>query len=268
MRYAWELYQDYLDGGKLRKGIKGLLAKYALHRLRQWDRLAADRVDLFLANSHTVARRIRKVYRRPALVVHPPVAVNRFRHDRLREDFYVTVSRLVPYKRLDLLAAACTKAGRKLVIIGDGPDRERVEQAAGDGVTLLGFADDAVVQDHLERCKGFLFAAEEDFGIVPVEAMAAGAPVIAYRRGGATETALEGETGIFFDQQNEASVIAAIEEFEDREWDSTLCRAHAETFSTERFQLKMKRLVGQAWERFQMDGPWLPGEEPLEAIDD
>lgn len=262
MRYAWELYQDYLDSGKLRRGPKAWLAKWALHRLRQWDRIAADRVDCFLANSETVARRIRKVYRRPAIVLHPPVAVDRFRPDRPREDFYCTVSRLVPYKRIDLLAAACTEAGRKLVIIGDGPDRARVAAAAGPGVTLLGHADDATVQDHLERCRGFLFAAEEDFGIVPVEAMAAGAPVIAYQRGGATETVIDGETGVFFQEQSIAAIVSAITAFEARTWDPERCRAHADTFATERFVERFRGIVERAWGQYQMDGPWLAGSEP------
>ncbi|MDA3959698.1 MAG: glycosyltransferase [Planctomycetota bacterium] len=262
MRYAWELYHDYLEGSGLNRGIRGLLAKWTLSRLRQWDRLAADRVDLFLANSETVARRIRKVYRRPAAVLHPPVQVDRFRADRPREDFYCTVSRLVPYKRVDLLARVCSEMGRKLVIIGNGPDRARVEAAVGPTVTFLGNVDDATVQDHLERCRAFLFASEEDFGIVPVEAMAAGAPVVAYARGGAGETVVDGETGVLVESQSVDSFRSGIERFESSEFSAEVCRNRAETFSEACFRQRLEHLVPSAWDAFQQTGPWLPGREP------
>jgi glycosyltransferase involved in cell wall biosynthesis len=255
MRYAWERYHDYLEEFGLARGLKGLATRWCLHYLRQWDRLAADRVDLFVANSTTVARRIEATWRRRAVVVPPPVSVERFRADRPREDFYCTVSRMVPYKRIDLLVDACQRSGRKLVVIGDGPERARCQQLAGEHVTFLGHLEDAAVADHLERCRGFLFAAEEDFGIVPVEAMAAGAPVIAYGHGGIRDSVLPGETGVFFDQQTPEAVIAALAAFESRDCSSAACRHRAETFSRDAFIARMRTLVAEAWDRFRSDGP-------------
>ncbi|MFW5698884.1 MAG: glycosyltransferase, partial [Planctomycetota bacterium] len=214
MRYAWDLHHQYLRESGLTRGPKAWIARWTLARLRQWTRLAADRVDVFVANSHTVARRIAKQWRRRAAVIHPPVAVDRFRPDRERADFYLHVGRMAPYKRVDLIAAAATRAGVPLVLIGDGPDMARVRRVAGPAVRILGFQSDAVVQDHLERCRGLVFAAEEDFGIVPVEAMAAGATVLAFGRGGATETVLDGRTGTFFPEQSVDALASALAAFD------------------------------------------------------
>ena len=179
-RYAWDLYFEHLG----RVGARGWASRCLLHYLRIWDQASTGRVDVLVASSRTVARRIWKTYRRHAEVVYPPVDVDRFQADEPRDDYYLTVSRLVPYKQVPLMAEAFNRLKRRLVVIGEGPDRAGVERAGGVWVELLGHQPDAVVRDHLQRCKAFVFAADEDFGIAPIEAQAAGAAVIAYGRGG------------------------------------------------------------------------------------
>lgn len=255
-RYAWDLYLDYLYDSGISRGAKGVLARLALHYFRLWDASAANRVDVHLANSSYVARRIEKLYRRPARVVHPPVNVDYYRHDTPREDFFVTVSRFVPYKRLDLIVETFTRMGKRLVVIGDGPDRAKIERAAGPGVELLGYQPDEVIADYLQRARGFVFAADEDFGIVPVEAQAAGCPVIAYRKGGTRETVIgwpaPNATGIFFDSQTPEALEWAIELFETHENELLLenCRINAQRFSRERFQRELAAMIEELWDKF------------------
>ncbi|MGB6015599.1 MAG: glycosyltransferase, partial [Nodosilinea sp.] len=192
IRYAWDLQQQYLQQAGLTSGAKSALTRIILHYLRLWDLAAAYRVDCFVANSHYVARRIWKTYRRPATVIYPPVAVDRFRWQQPREDFYLTVSRCVPYKRVDLTIDAFNRLGLPLVVIGDGPALASLQKTAKSTITFLRNPPDAVVSDYMERCRGFVFPAEEDFGITVVEAQAAGAPVIAYGKGGCAETVIDG----------------------------------------------------------------------------
>lgn len=257
VRYAWDLYLDYLSGSGLDRGAKGWLARLVLHYLRLWDVSAANRVDSYLANSRYVARRIEKLYRRPARVIYPPVDVARYRHRSPRGEFYVTASRFVPYKRLDLIVDAFTRMKRPLMVIGDGPDREKVKRAAGPSIKLLGYQPDAVIVDYLERARGFILAADEDFGIAPVEAQAAGCPVIAYGKGGALETVVgwpaSGATGVFFDAQTPESLAAAVELFETHEagFDPEACRSNAERFGRERFREEFRNTVADLWSRFQ-----------------
>jgi len=257
MRYAWDMYHAYLEDSGLTRGLRGALAKAALHYLRLWDRQSADRADLLVANSRFVARRIAKTYRREAPVVYPPVDVARFRCDRPREDYYFTVSRMVPYKRFDLLVRAMNRLGRPFVVAGDGPEMEHVRRLAGPNVTLLGEQPDDVVTDRLERCRAFLFAAEEDFGISPVEAMAAGAPVICYGRGGTLETVADGVAGLHFGEQSVEAIADAVERFEARQgaFDAARIREHAERFSVGRFQREMTALVDRAFEAFRRGEP-------------
>jgi len=252
IRYAWDLYFQYLREANLTRGIKSLLARLILHYVRLWDATTASRVDVFVANSRYVARRIWRTYRRRAHVIYPPVEVNRFNPGRPREDFYLTLSRFVPYKRVDLIVSAFTRMKRPLVVIGDGPDFEKIKRLAGPNVQLMGYQPDEVVRDYMERCKAFVFAAEEDFGITPVEAQAAGAPVIAYGRGGVTETVVAGKTGLFFQKQSEESLIEAVDAFErdSHSFDSEIIRRHAERFSRERFQREISVLIEQAWKKF------------------
>jgi len=210
MRYARDQQGQYL-----RSSFRALPVILLLHMLRVWDAISATRVDGFLANSHFVASRIRKFYRREAEILHPPVALSRFRPSTEREDFYLSVGRLVPYKRTDLIIAAFNAMpGRRLLVVGDGPQRERLAAMARPGIELLGHVDDARVAELLGRCRGFVFAGVEDFGIIMVEAQASGAPVIAFNRGGAAEIVLEGRTGLLFSEQTATALRQTIERFE------------------------------------------------------
>ncbi|WP_034385621.1 glycosyltransferase family 4 protein [Deinococcus sp. YIM 77859] len=262
IRYAWDLYQQYLREANLTKGVKATLAKIVLHYIRLWDAVAANRVDVFVANSEYVARRIWRTYRRPARVLYPPVAINRFDPTQPREEFYFTMSRFVPYKKLDLIVKTFRRLGKPLVVIGDGPDFAKVKALAGPSVQLLGRQPDEVVAEYMNRCKAFVFAADEDFGIVPVEAQAAGAPVIAYGKGGSLETVIPGKTGVLFGQQNVESLSRAVELFESQAhaFDPQVIRANAERFSPERFERELREIVQVAY------AARLQGEDPEQAV--
>lgn len=253
IRYAWDLQWQYLEQAGLKRGVKGLLTRLILHYLRLWDTSSANRVDCFVANSRYIARRIWKTYRRSARVIYPPVAVQRFRCDRPRDDFYLTVSRFVPYKRVDLTVAAFTRLGLPLMVIGDGAERSQLEQSAGPNIQFLGYQSNAAVTDYMERCKAFVFPAEEDFGITPVEAQAAGAPVIAYGRGGVAETVIHGKTGLLFPRQTVDDLTSAVINFEKglNLLSSDLIRQHAEQFSEERFRQEFQQFLDDVWLRFQ-----------------
>lgn len=252
IRYAWDLQFQYLKEAGIERGLKSTIARAILHYIRLWDVASSNRVDVFVANSHYVAQRIWKVYRREAQVIYPPVDVDRFTPKGQREDFYLTVSRFVPYKKIDLIVEAFTQLGLPLVVIGDGPDFNKVKRIAGPNVQLLGYQPDTVVKDYMERCKAFVFAADEDFGITPVEAQAAGAPVIAYGRGGVTETVLHGETGLFFQEQTVESLLATVRAFESGEYqfDPERLRQNTERFSKKRFQHEFAELVEREWAKF------------------
>ncbi len=219
MRYAWDLQHQYLRETRL---TKGLLARLMLHYIRLWDTRTAAGVDLFIANSAYIAKRIRKTYRRDAVIVHPPVDVEAFPLWLEKEDFYLTASRMVPYKRIDIIIEAFAQMPeRRLIVIGDGPDMAKLRAMGTKNITFLGYQEDSVLRDHLQRARGFVFAAEEDFGILPVEAQACGTPVIAYGAGGSLETVLPAGnplgmpgTGVFFAEQTSAAVCAAIIRFE------------------------------------------------------
>jgi len=214
-------------------------------------------VDAYLANSSYVARRIGKLYRRPARVVYPPVDIERYRPDLPREEFFVAISRFVPYKRVDLIVKTFARIGQELVVIGDGPDRAKLERMAEPNVKLLGYQPDEVVADYLQRAKAFILAADEDFGITPVEAQAAGCPVIAYGKGGTLETVVgwpaSEATGVFFDEQTPEALEAAVKLFEAHqdELESETCRRNAERFRQERFQQEFQATVEELWGRFQ-----------------
>lgn len=251
IRYAWDLQHQYLSQSGL-KGIGGGLTRLILHYLRLWDLAAASRVDCFLANSRYVARRIWKTYRRPATVLYPPVAVDRFRWHRDREDFYLTVSRCVPYKRVDLSVAAFNQLGWPLVVMGDGPGLEQLRRSARENITFIQNPSDALVTDYMERCRAFIFPAEEDFGITVVEAQAAGAPVIAYGQGGSGETVRPGQTGVLFHQQTVEDLVEAVNYFEQirSHFAAEIIRNHAETFSEQRFRQQFWDFVNHQWVNF------------------
>lgn len=261
IRYAWDLYHQYLQESGLERGPKATLAKLILHYLRLWDTSTANRVDVFLANSQYVARRVWRTYRRPAHVVYPPVDVDRFVPGQRREEFYLTMSRFVPYKKIDLIVETFARLGKPLVVIGDGPDRAKIEALAGPTVTMLGRQPDEVVANYMSRCRAFVFAADEDFGITPVEAQAAGAPVIAYGRGGVLESVVEGRTGLFFEHQQHDSLASALERFEDlpRMTDSVI-RRNAERFSEARFRAEFSGVVETAY------GAFRAGLDPEQAV--
>lgn len=252
IRYAWDLQQEYLKGAQLNRGIRSFFVQLVLHYLRLWDFASASRVDHFVANSHFVARRIWKTYRRPAQVIYPPVAVDRFQPKTQREEFYFILSRFVPYKRVDLVVEAFTRLGLPLVVIGDGANWKQVKALAGANVQLLGHQPDAIVVDYMQRCKAFVFAAAEDFGIAPVEAQAAGAPVIAYAKGGVTETVIPDKTGVFFLEQTVESLIEAVLRFESEAhtFDAGVIRQNAERFSPENFRRQFSEFVDQKMSDF------------------
>lgn len=242
MRYAWDLYHLYLAKDDVKRWQKPLIP-WLMNYLRTWDRVSADRVDEFIANSNHVARRIKKYYRREATVIYPPVETSRFTPTKENEDFYLMVGRMVAYKRHDLALEAFNRNGRDLIVIGEGPERSRLENQAKQNIKFLGRQPDDVVVNYLQRCKGFIFPGEEDFGIAPVEAMACGKPIIAYKKGGALETVKQGITGIFFTEATSDSLNEAILLSEKSTWSSEEIVLHAAQFSQERFSLKIMEFI-------------------------
>jgi glycosyltransferase involved in cell wall biosynthesis len=252
-RYAWDLQHQYLAEAGLSRGIKSMLARMILHYIRGWDVRSAGNVDLFVTNSDMVSRRVRKFYGRDSVRVYPPVDIARFTPGGTKEDFYLTASRLVSYKRINLIVEAFSRTPhRKLVVIGEGPDFAKISALAGPNVKMLGYQSFEVLRDHMQRARAFVFAAEEDFGIVPVEAQACGTPVIALGRGGLLETVIPGRTGIFFHEQTPDSLLAAVDEFERRgNWDAKEIRENAEQFSIQRFLLEFSTVVESQWDKFR-----------------
>lgn len=247
MRYAWDLQQDYAQ-----RGIKGILTATILHYLRLWDYATAQRVDHFVANSRFVARRIAKTYGRSATVIYPPVAIDRFHPAPQRDDFYLIMSRFVPYKRVDLVVEAFSRLGLPLVVIGTGGEAEKIRLLAKPNVQFLPPQTEEAIASYLSRCKAFVYAAAEDFGISLVEAQAAGAPVIAYGKGGATEIVIPGKTGILFPQQTVESLMDAVQKFEaGARFEPDLLRENADRFSIDRFQQKFGAFIEQKWTDFQ-----------------
>lgn len=257
IRYAWDLQHQYLREAKLEKGIKSLFAKIILHKMRIWDYRTANSVDHFIANSHFIARRIAKIYGRKAEVIYPPVDVNRFNVKDKKNDYYLTASRLVPYKRIDLIVEAFSSMPDKtLVVIGDGSEMNKIKSKASRNIEILGYQPNEVLVDYMQNAKAFVFAAEEDFGITPVEAMACGTPVIAFGKGGALETIRplgESEpTGIFFDSQLVTAVVTTVETFENNihMFTSDNCRKQALKFSADRFKHELQMSIQKQWETF------------------
>jgi glycosyltransferase involved in cell wall biosynthesis len=253
MRYAWDLQGDYLLGAAGR-GMTGWALRWTLHYLRLWDTRTSNSVDAFAANSRFIARRIWKIYRREATIVHPPVDLQGFAIRDTKENFYVCVSRLMPYKRVDLIVEAFGRMpDKRLVVLGAGPEAKRLKRMATTNVEFLGYQEDSVVIGYLQSARALIFAAKEDFGIVPVEAQACGTPVIAYGAGGVLDTVLPLEsasapTGLFFHQQTSASIVEAVSRFEEsyHRFQPQACRSNAERFSPERFRNEFSALVERA----------------------
>jgi len=274
MRWAWDA-PAYIAREKL-----GLMSRLIFGRLvrllRSWDLKASRQPDFYVANSEAVAARIQKCYGRTATVIHPPIDLTRFSACDEQEDYYLILARLVSYKCIDVAVAACTKLNKRLIVIGEGPDRARLESMAGPSISFLGHLPDATVEQYASRCKALLFPGEEDFGMAPLEIAAAGRPTIAFRGGGAIETVVEGVTGMFFDRQDSDSLASAIERFEKQTWNPSVIRQHAQGFATEVFQesfLTFLKSVGcdlqaqqsfarnaqLAWDRRGLRGNVVPG---------
>lgn len=253
VRYAWDLYFQYLTEGGYERGLRSGLARLVMHYLRLFDVACASRVDLFVANSAYVARRIWNTYRRRARVIHPPVDTDRFSLCTQKDSYYVTVSRLVPYKRVALIVDAFSRIpDRELLVIGEGPEFARIAERASPNVKMLGYQPHEAVQHYLQHARAFVYAAEEDFGIAPVEAQACGTPVLAFGRGGVRETVIDGTTGLFFGAQTTDALVQAVAALEASyaRFDPNVIRHHAERFSPHRFRSAFSQLVSHAWQHF------------------
>lgn len=258
IRYAWDLQHQYLKEAGLTKGLKGWLAKIILHYMRIWDTRTSNGVDYFIANSKFIAKRIWKCYRREADVIYPPVDVEAFEYCDQKEDFYLTASRMVPYKKMDLIVEAFTQMpDKKLIVIGTGPDFDKIQRIAQghENIKLMGYQPFSVLKEHMQKAKAFVFAAEEDFGITPVEAQACGTPVIAYGKGGALETVKglevkDNPTGVFFYKQDEESLVKAIRYFEKNleKIQFEDCRKNALNFSISKFKIQINKYIDKLLE--------------------
>jgi glycosyltransferase involved in cell wall biosynthesis len=244
IRYAWDLQHQYLREAGLTHGLKSKVARAILHYMRIWDTRTSNGVDYFIANSHFIEKRIWKCYRRKASVIYPPVDINKFEFCTHKDDYYVTASRMVPYKRMDLIVDAFSQMPtKKLVVIGDGPEFDKIKRKATSNIKLTGYLPDGEMKKYMQHARAFVFAAEEDFGITPVEAQACGTPVIAYGKGGSLETILglgshREPTGVFFTEQKIDDIKDAVTTFENKQSEIIYenCRKNAERFSVDTFK--------------------------------
>ncbi len=246
IRYAWDLSHQYLKEAGLARGIKGTVAKIILHYIRIWDAGSANRVDQFIANSNYIAKRIEKVYRRDAEVIYPPVDTENFKPDTDKKDYFVTASRMVPYKKMDIIAEAFSKMpDKKLIMIGEGPELPKIKLFSANNIEFTGYLPPAELSKYLAEAKAFIFAAEEDFGISVVEALSCGTPVIAYKKGGALESITENENGIFYDEQNADSIIKAVKKFEENpgRFNTEAVSNSAKKFDRKEFEKRIKDFV-------------------------
>lgn len=248
MRYAWDWHAEYLEEKGL-KGLKKLIVLKMLNKVRIWDKVSSDRVDFYVANSKTTQKRIKKYYHLPSDVICPPVEVERFQVTREHKNYFLIVSRIEPYKRIDLAVKAFNElTDQKLVIIGEGSQLEHLKSIAkSKNIGFLGYQNDEVIQDYYQNCKAFLFTGEDDFGITPVEAMACGKPVLAFAKGGALETVIEKKTGLFFHEPTVESFKDGVIRMNKRygQFSATMIRSHAEGFSRGEFEKRFKEFVGK-----------------------
>ena len=252
IRYAWDLQHQYLRESGLDRGFKTVLVRPLLHYMRLWDQRTGPGVDVYIAISEFIAARIQKTYHRSSVVIYPPVNTTDFTLHEEKQGYYVTASRMVPYKRIDLIVEAFARMpDKRLVVIGDGPEMARVRALSAPNIKILGHQPFAVMREYLQQARAFIFAAEEDFGIAPVEAQACGTPVIAYGQGGALETIQDGVSGIFFKEQTITSLMQAVFRFEELPPFSTIaCRKNALRFDTARFDSEFRLLIADACESF------------------
>jgi len=253
MRFGWDAYASYVQQQK--KGyLTNMVIRVLMHYIRMWDKSAACRVDYFIANSKTTASRIKKFYGQKAEVIYPPVTLGLMNAEVKSKDYFLIVSQLTPYKQIDLAIRVFNKLGLPLVIIGEGPEKRELQEIARDNIKFLGWQSDEKVREYLQNCRAFLFPGEDDFGIAPVEAMGSGKPVLAYRRGGATETVLEGMTGEFFDDLTLEGLADGVRRLllNIDNYSPLLIRKRAEKFSQERFERAIKEFVIKVVERSKL----------------
>lgn len=255
IRYVWDMYNEYLEESNLTKGAKSWLVRYLLHRIRKWDMLSSFRVDHYISNSDYVGQRIKETYRREATTIYPNIDITNFEYCDLKENFYLASSRLVSYKKIDIIIEAFNKMpDKKLIVIGGGPNLKKYQAMAKENVTIMGYQPFKILKEKMQKAKAFIFAADEDFGMIPIEAEACGTPVIAYGHGGSLETVSEGKTGLFFHEQTSNSIIEAVKKFEflgEKPFEYIACRKWAESFSEERFKKEIKEFVESKYKEFK-----------------
>lgn len=258
IRYCWDMYNEYLEESHLDKGIKSWLVRLMLHPIRQFDAIAGSRVDYYISNSDYVGQRIRKTYRRKATTIHPNIDISNFELCNDKQEYYLASSRLVAYKKIDTIIEAFNQMpDKKLVVIGGGPNLEAYRKLANANVTVMGYQPFDVLKDKMQHAKAFVFAADEDFGMIPIEAQSCGTPVIAYGHGGSLETVNGGKTGLFFYEQTPEAIVEAVNKFESmglQPFAPADCRQWAEGFSEERFKRKIKEFVEEKYEEFKKNG--------------
>jgi len=248
------MYNEYLEESNLTKELKSWIVRYLLHRLRKWDVLSSFRVDYYISNSDYVGRRIKETYRRDSVTIHPNIDISKFELCEDKQDYYLTSSRLVAYKKIDAVIEAFNRMpDKKLIVIGGGPNLHTYKKMAGFNVEVMGYQPFDVLKEKMQHAKAFVFAADEDFGMIPIEAQACGTPVIAYAHGGSLETVSNGNTGLFFKKQTPESIVEAVCQFEamgERFFKPEVCRKWAEGFSEERFKQEIKQFVTEKYGEF------------------
>lgn len=258
IRYCWDMYNEYLEESHLDKGFKSWLVRLMLHPIRQFDAIAGSRVDYYISNSDYVGQRIKKTYRRKATTIHPNIDISNFELCNDKKEYYLASSRLVAYKKIDTIIEAFNQMpDKKLVVIGGGPNLEAYRKLANANVTVMGYQPFDVLKDKMQHAKAFVFAADEDFGMIPIEAQSCGTPVIAYGHGGSLETVNGGKTGLFFYEQTPEAIVEAVNKFEamgSQPFAPADCRQWAEGFSEERFKRKIKEFVEEKYEAFKKNG--------------
>lgn len=258
IRYCWDMYNEYLEESRLDKGFKSWLVRLMLHPIRQFDAIAGSRVDYYISNSDYVGQRIRKTYRRKATTIHPNIDISNFELCNDKQEYYLASSRLVAYKKIDTIIEAFNQMpDKKLVVIGGGPNLEAYRKLAKDNVTVMGYQPFDVLKDKMQHAKAFVFAADEDFGMIPIEAQSCGTPIIAYGHGGSLETVNGGKTGLFFYEQTPEAIVEAVNKFEamgSQPFAPADCRQWAEGFSEERFKREIKEFVEEKYEEFKKNG--------------